>query len=211
MRFYLFSPREYLPIDFWTRAVRGTCATEIEVGPGDGRFVVEAAKRNPTTVFVAFEIRAGSARRLLERGDLPSNVRVHHCDARWVIEHLIADDAIDAYHFYFPDPWWKKRHQKRRLFTDSFGEAVARTLKPGGRVHLVTDVDRVFMRARAVFECHGLHRKDWARPEDDPAQSSYERKYRRQGRRLYCAVFEKEGQIARQTIRLSPPHALGPR
>jgi tRNA (guanine-N7-)-methyltransferase len=119
-------------------------------------------------------------------------VRVHACDARWVIEHLVADEAIDAYHAYFPDPWWKKRHHKRRLFVPATVRALLRTLKRSGSVYLVTDVEIVFREAAAALAEAGFVAEPWTRPPDDPAQSSYERKYRRQGRRLLEARFKKE-------------------
>jgi tRNA (guanine-N7-)-methyltransferase len=116
-------------------------------------------------------------------------VIVHHCDARWVVEHLVADNSVDAFHVYFPDPWWKKRHHKRRLFSDTLVAALVRCLKPGGAVYVVSDVERIFAEATEKLEGAGLRHEPWARNAEDPAQSSYERKYRRQGRRLFQARF----------------------
>ena len=192
MRFELLSAGTYLPTGYWTESAPGTLRTEIEIGPGDGRFLVEAAARKHDTVWVGMEMRIGLAARLAARPDLPPNVRVHACDARWVIEHLVASEAVDAYHAYFPDPWWKKRHHKRRLFTAGTARAVHRTLKRSGSLYLLTDVEMTFREAAARLGEAGLAQKVWTRAHEDPAQSSYERKYRQQRRRLFEARFEKE-------------------
>jgi tRNA (guanine-N7-)-methyltransferase len=189
--FELLSPGKRLPADYWLRTVPGATRVEIEIGPGDGRFLVEAARRDPATAWVGLEVRAGLARKLLERADRPRNACVHHSDARWIVEHLVADASVDAFHLYFPDPWWKKRHHKRRLFGAPFADSLVRCLKPGGAAYLLSDVEAVFADGAEQLEAAGLKRRDWSRAADDPAQSSYERKYRRQGRRLYQARFAK--------------------
>lgn len=192
MRFQLLTPGIYLPPEYWTLEVPRSTRTEIEIGPGDGRFLVEAARRAPQTAWVGLEVRAGLAKRLQAHRERPANIRVHHCDARFVIQHLIADESVDAYHVYFPDPWWKKRHHKRRLLNEELARALYRTLKPRGSVYLLTDVEVIFQDAAARLCDRGLRQQTWTRAADDPAQSSYERKYRRQGRRLHEARFVKE-------------------
>jgi tRNA (guanine-N7-)-methyltransferase len=189
--FELLSPGKRLPGDYWAGGVASAERTEIEIGPGDGRFLVEAARRDPRTVFVGLETRIGLARAIAERPDLPGNVRVHACDARWIIEHLIADASVDAFHAYFPDPWWKKRHHKRRLFAGELAAALRRCLVPGGAVYVLSDVEIAFRDADESLRAAGLRAEPWSRAADDPAQSSYERKYRRQGRRLYQGRFVK--------------------
>jgi tRNA (guanine-N7-)-methyltransferase len=192
MRFEILSPGNHLPVDYWTSMASGATRTEIEIGPGDGRFLIEAGRRRPDTVWVGLETRVGLARHIGERADRPLNVRIHQCDARWIIEHLIADESVDAFHAYFPDPWWKKRHHKRRLFTPSFAAALRRTLRPGGSVYLLTDVEVIFREAALRMVEEGLNENAWSRAAEDPAQSSYERKYRRQGRRLFEGRYEKQ-------------------
>jgi tRNA (guanine-N7-)-methyltransferase len=189
--FELLSPGKHLPADYWTRSVENTRRTEIEIGPGDGRFLLEAARRDPVTAWIGLEIRAGLARTFMERPDRPANALVHQCDARWILEHLVAGESVDAFHLYFPDPWWKKRHYKRRLLGEAFAGAIVRCLKPAGGTYLLSDVEAIFTAGADVLEAAGLRREQWSRAADDPAQSSYERKYRRQGRRLYQARFVK--------------------
>jgi len=189
--FELLSPGKYLPADYWQRLAPETTAVELEIGPGDGRFLLASAHSRPRILFVGIEMRRSWAERLRARAAGLTNAVVVHGDARWIVEHILADVSIDRFHVYFPDPWWKKRHHKRRLFTDAFCGAVARTLKPGGELLLVTDVAAVFEPAAVRLEQAGLTYTSWSREAEDCAQSSYERKYRRQGRRLYQAAFRR--------------------
>jgi len=189
--FELLSPGKYLPNGYWSQTVPGTERVEIEIGPGDGGFLISAAARDPYTAWIGLEIRRPSVELVAQRDDLPGNARVHGFDGRWVIPHLIASSSVDAYHIYFPDPWWKKRHQKRRLFTEEFAEGLLRTLKPGALAYVMTDVVGLFSEIRTTLTRTGLIERPWERNAADAAQSSYERKYRRQGRRFYSASFER--------------------
>ena len=189
--FELLSPGKYLPPDYWAQTVPGTERVEIEIGPGDGGFLTAAAERDAKTAWVGFEIRKSWAEGILARADLPSNVRVYAMDGRWLVANLIADASVDAYHIYFPDPWWKKRHQKRRLVTPEFAAGLHRTLKPGARAFVMTDVAGRFSEIRETLVEAGLVERQWTRDPSDPAQSSYERKYRRQGRHFHSAAYER--------------------
>jgi tRNA (guanine-N7-)-methyltransferase len=190
--FELLSPGKYLPPTFFQDTAQGTSRTEIEIGPGDGRFLFESASFDRDTAFVGFEIRKGWAEKLIAEPARPANALVYHQDGRWLCEHLIADESVDAFHLYFPDPWWKKRHHKRRLVTKDFAAALRRCLKPGASAFVVTDVPPLFSAIEAELVAAELSRHDWSRNVESPAQSSYERKYRRQGRHLYSARFEKQ-------------------
>ena len=175
----------------WRRIDPACDRLEIEIGPGDCRYLAEAAAQRLDTLFVGFEMRPSTLRSILARGPLPGNVRLLHSDGRWVVENIIGKNSVDAYHVYFPDSWWKKRHHKRRLFRLAFAEAVAATLKPGAGLYLISDVSMTFADAQKQLLRAGLLRLDWQR--HNGASGSYERKYRRQGRPLYQARFQRPG------------------
>ena len=187
----IFDPGARLPSGYWTSLAPGTSRVEIEIGPGDGRFLREAARARPATLLVGIETRAGSVARVRGRG-LPVNAIVLQLDARFIVETLVADSSIDAYHLYFPDPWWKKRHAKRRLVTPSFAGAVTRTLRSGGALHLMTDVETRYLEMLEVLGATPLRMEAWERDPADLAQSSYERKYRLQARRIFGARLIKD-------------------
>jgi len=163
---------------------------EVEIGPGSCGYLIEAAQRAPRCLHVGIEIHFASLDRVRSANPaLPANLRLIGGDGGWIVRHLLAPQSIDAFHLYFPDPWWKKRHHKRRIFQDDFCQALARTLAPGGAVHVVTDVVPLFAEIRERMVEAGFRAEPWQRDENDPACSSYERKYRRQGRQFELAIF----------------------
>jgi tRNA (guanine-N7-)-methyltransferase len=130
------------PEELWQYVFGNDAAVEIEIGCGKGTFLLEAAHRFRGRNFLGLERAprlARHAERAATEAGLP-NLRILCCDAGWVITRLLPARSVAAYHLYFPDPWWKRRHHKRRLYTVRFAAAIARTLVPGGRVSVATDV-----------------------------------------------------------------------
>jgi tRNA (guanine-N7-)-methyltransferase len=119
---------------------------EIEVGSGKGLFLSAAAAGDPGANFLGIEIMAKYARfaaaRLAQR-EL-TNARLIHGDAQHFFKAWLPNASLRAVHVYFPDPWWKARHKKRRVMNESFVRDVERTLVPGGRLHFWTDVEEYF-------------------------------------------------------------------
>jgi tRNA (guanine-N7-)-methyltransferase len=113
----------------------------LEIGSGMGETTVAIAQAHPDVDFVAVEVHGpgvGSLLNAIAREQL-SNVRVIRHDAMEVLEHMIADGTLAAIHLFFPDPWPKKRHHKRRLVQPAFVALAARKLAPGGVLHAATD------------------------------------------------------------------------
>ena len=128
------------PRDF--DAVFGRSAPRVlEIGFGNGEALRHAAPRDPGRDFIGIEVHAPGVGRLLNAlaADGTGNVRLYHHDAVEVLNHEIADGGLDEVRIYFPDPWHKKRHNKRRLVQPPFAALLARKLAPGGRLHLATD------------------------------------------------------------------------
>ncbi len=119
---------------------------EIEVGSGKGLFLAAAASRQPEVDFLGIEIGRKYARfaaaRLAQRA-LP-NAKMVNGDALELFRQQIPDRSLAAIHVYFPDPWWKARHKKRRVMNEGFLRDVERTLQPAGRLHFWTDVEEYF-------------------------------------------------------------------
>jgi len=117
---------------------------ELEIGPGRGWFLVERAAAEPRAALVGMEVRRKWATvvdgRLRARG-LGDRARVFAEDAREALPRLGPDRSVRRVFVHFPDPWWKKRHQKRLLLRDSFVDEVARLLGPGGELFIQTDVE----------------------------------------------------------------------
>jgi len=113
----------------------------LEIGSGMGETTARIARETPGTDFIAVEVHGpgvGSLLKLIAREQL-KNVRVIRHDALEVLEKMIPDGALAGIHLFFPDPWPKKRHHKRRLVQPAFAALVVRKLAPGGYLHAATD------------------------------------------------------------------------
>jgi tRNA (guanine-N7-)-methyltransferase len=113
----------------------------LEIGSGMGETTTEIAKSHPEVDFVAVEVHGPGVGSLLNRieAEQLANLRVIRHDAVDVLEHMVADGCLAAIHLFFPDPWPKKRHHKRRLVQPAFAALAARKLAPGGVLHAATD------------------------------------------------------------------------
>jgi len=113
----------------------------IEIGFGMGRATIEIAEQNPGINYLGIEVhRPGIGRLLMEiekRG--LANIRIVEGDAVDILESKISDSSVSGFHVFFPDPWPKKRHHKRRLMTRPFTDLLAAKLKPNGYIYMVSD------------------------------------------------------------------------
>ena len=128
------------PID--PRAIFGRSAPlVVEIGSGMGETTLEIAQAQPQADFIAIEVHGpgvGSLLKLVEAAGL-TNLRVIRHDAVEVLAHMIPDGSLAGIHLFFPDPWPKKRHHKRRLVQPDFAALAARKLARGGYLHAATD------------------------------------------------------------------------
>ncbi len=133
---------------------------QVEVGTGKGLFLRNAAAALPEANFLGFEIAAkyaAFAAAVLAKQNL-HNALVVQADALRVFRELLPDGSIQAVHVYFPDPWWKRRHKKRRVMRESFLRDVERTLSSGGVLYFWTDVEEYFHTTlESIAACTALH------------------------------------------------------
>jgi tRNA (guanine-N7-)-methyltransferase len=115
--------------------------TVIEIGFGDGEAVYQMAERNPDMNYLAMDVYPPGVGALLDiiHSKQLSNVRIVHHDAAEVVENMVADCSVAGFHIFFPDPWQKKRHNKRRLINSTFVSLLSQKLKVGGYIYCVTD------------------------------------------------------------------------
>ena len=113
----------------------------LEIGFGNGEALRYSAGLDPDRDHIGIEVHAPGVGRLLNalEADNAANVRLYHHDAVEVLENEVADGSLDEVRIYFPDPWHKKRHNKRRLVNPAFAALLVRKLAPDGRLHLATD------------------------------------------------------------------------
>jgi tRNA (guanine-N7-)-methyltransferase len=124
----------------------------VEIGFGNGEQLLYAAEHEPDRNFIGVEVHGPGVGRLLNglaAGNF-AHVRVYQHDAVEVLRNEIADAALDEVRIYFPDPWHKKRHHKRRLIQPEFVALLCDKLKSGGRLHLATDWENYAEQMREV-------------------------------------------------------------
>ena len=133
----------------------------LEIGSGMGETTAAIAKAHPEADFIAVEVHGPGVGSLLNRiaADALPNLRVIRHDAVEVVERMIPDGALDALHLFFPDPWPKKRHHKRRLVQPQFASLIARKLAPGGVLHAATDWPDYAMHMNEVLAKESLLEK----------------------------------------------------
>jgi len=183
----------------WVELYPSTGPIIIEIGSGKGRFLFKAASENPDKNFLGIEKSLKYSRVLNRRAEKTelTNLRLLNTEAGHFVSKYIPEKSVSEYHIYFPDPWPKKRHNKRRLISSAFLQSLIPSLKPGGALYYATDFKDYFDQMLEVSRaCTGI--KEISCQEIDPknenpeaALTNYERKYLIQGRPIYKAAYEK--------------------
>ena len=185
------------PLDFAALFQR-RAPVMLEIGFGNGEALCELARTHPENNYVGIEVYRPGIGSLLLRLDalkLP-NVRVICADAEQVFAEHVPGDSLDAVSLFFPDPWPKKRHHKRRLIQPDFIAHVARSLRPGGCVHIATDWQDYAEHALAVasqtpeLENTAGDHTYVSRP-DERLLTRFERRGQRLGHQVWDLVFRR--------------------
>ena len=168
----------------------------VEIGFGNGEQLLHAAQADPARDYLGIEVHRPGVGRLLNgvaQAGL-SNVRVYRHDAVEVLNHEVAEGSLDEVRIYFPDPWHKKRHHKRRLVQPDFVALLARKLKPGGLLHLATDwlpyADQMLEVCRGcVLLRNASPAGDWVERPAWRSETHFERRGLRLGHGVRDLVF----------------------
>lgn len=176
----------------WPELFGNDHPVELEIGMGKGTFLVEQAKARPEVNFFGIEWANWYWRyasdRLRRHGCL--NARTVRAEALFFLREHVADASLSVLHVYFPDPWPKARHHKRRLVQQPFLAEAHRILLPGGRLQIVTDHSDYFEQIESVVKASPLNIVEYNRPgsagEGEFVGTNFERKYRREGRPFHA-------------------------
>lgn len=181
-------------IPFSSEKISSARPLVLEIGSGMGDTTVEIAKAHPETDFVAVEVHGpgvGSLLNAIEKEKL-KNLRVIRHDAIEVLENMVADDSLAALHLFFPDPWPKKRHHKRRMVQPAFVALAARKLKAGGILHAATDWPDYAEQIAAVFSANELFEEAESGLVRRPV-TKFESRGRRLGHPVRDLLFRRRG------------------
>ena len=168
----------------------------VEIGFGMGGTTAEIAAAHPDQNFLGIEVHppgVGSLLNLIRQQQL-ANLRIIQHDAVEVLLHMIAPDSLDGIHIFFPDPWHKARHHKRRLIQPAFAQLAASRIKPGGYLHCATDWENYAEHMLQVLsETPGLVNtcEAYAAKPDWRPLTKFENRGLRLGHGIFDLVFRK--------------------
>lgn len=200
-------PHELYPADWFRKldaagifSQRPAAPTEIDIGCGDGSFLLAMARQYPERNFLGLERLLGRVRKVCKRigRDGLTNVTALRCETGYALDYLLPPSFVDRAHFLFPDPWPKRKHQRRRLMCQTaFLRSVHRLLKPGGEFFFKTDHEGYF--AAAIEMLGGV---DFFEPLDWPEgaffypETDFERIWRAQNRKIQGIRLRRLGVAA---------------
>jgi tRNA (guanine-N7-)-methyltransferase len=169
---------------------------EIDLGCGDGAFLVALARDNPERNFLGIERlvgRVGTACRAIARHQL-NNARIMRLEASYAVRYVVPSRSVETFHLMFPDPWPKRRHQTRRIVTPELLESIHRALVSGGLLQMATDqLDYLHEFERLADGLPGF-RPDSTHPPA-AALTTFEKRFRDCGARIYRVVLRKSSEV----------------
>lgn len=187
----VFPANYFAPLDL-EGIFRVPAPVEVDLGCGDGGFLVEMATRHPERNFLGIERlpgRVGTACRRITRAGL-INARILHLENSYTVARLLPPGSVRVFHLLFPDPWPKRRHARRRLVTEDFLSDIHRALEPNGELRIATDQHDYFLEiermASAAPQFHSVG--EALKPG---ASSTFEKHFTQAGEKIYRLGLRK--------------------
>ncbi len=170
-----------------------------EIGFGNGESLLQQAKNYPETNFIGIEVHGPGVGHLIHLSNQENihNIKIIRYDAIDVLTHQIADGSLQQLQLFFPDPWHKKRHQKRRIISPEFIQLVAKKLKPSGFFHMATDWQHYAKQMLAEMDAttnfsNTSGTGNYAKNQALRCESKFERRGRKLGHGVWDLIYEKK-------------------
>lgn len=165
-----------------------------EIGFGNGDSLFEMARQAPEKDFIGVEVHTPGVGRLLHHilDSGATNIRIYKEDAVEILTHCVPDNSLDTVQLFFPDPWHKKRHHKRRIVQPEFAQLVRRKLQTGGTFHMATDWENYAEHMMEVMEAAEGFENTAGNAQYQPGRPTHrpETKFEQRGKRLGHGVWD---------------------
>jgi len=168
----------------------------VDLGCGDGSFLCQMAQQFPKRNFLGIERLTKRVEKVRCKAEKIENVRVLRADTLFAVLYLLPESSVENFHLLFPDPWPKRRHQLRRIFTRHFLDAVAAALEQHGVLCVATDQLDYFHKIERISRAH-LQFQVVPQLSDDTVLpvTKFERKFREQGAPIYRLKLRKTSPV----------------
>jgi tRNA (guanine-N7-)-methyltransferase len=173
-----------------------TAPLHVDLGCGDGSFLSEMARQFPKRNFLGIERLTKRVEKVRRRAEEIQNVRVMRADTLFAVRYLLPESSVETFYLLFPDPWPKRRHQFRRIFTRDFLDAIAIALEKHGVLRVATDQLDYFHKIERLSRAHLQFQVVLRSPDDAVLPvTKFERKFREQGVPIYRLTLRKTSPV----------------
>jgi tRNA (guanine-N7-)-methyltransferase len=169
---------------------------DVDLGCGDGSFLCEIAQRFPKTNFLGIERLTKRVEKVRRKAEKIENLRVLRADSLFAVQYLLPECSVESFYLFFPDPWPKRRHQFRRIFTRDFLDAIAVALEQHGVLRVATDQRDYFQQIERISRAH-LHFQvvPWSTDDVIIPVTKFEKKFRKQAAPIYRLTLRKTSPV----------------
>lgn len=187
-------PDSYVaPIDLV--AIFGRAASlHVDLGCGDGSLLCDLAQSHPEKNFLGIDKLAGRVAKTCRKAFALENVRVLSVEISYAVRYLLPEESVETFYLFFPDPWPKRRHHRRRLVTPNFLDGIQRALISDGSFHIATDQLDYFKQIRTLAEDYAgfaVVDANASPARTDLPLTKFERRFREQGAPIYRLSLRK--------------------
>ena len=191
----------YLPLDM-KEVFHNTNESALEIGFGDGDFLLETARKNSKLNFIGLEIKRSRFQNAVKRAkkEEAENIKFLHMDAKIALDEVFKPSTFSIVYINFPDPWPKDKHKKHRIINNKFLERLSQIMKTNGVLEIASDHRDYINHILEVFKGIGSYKSVYPPPGytntlPDRPETKFETEYRTEGRNIYYLTYLNQREI----------------